>query len=242
MTQAAGPVRVLVTGFGPFPGIPNNASASIALAIQHAAAMPGVDITTAIIPVVWSEARAVARAAVARFKPHAIVHFGVSRRAAGFEIEARAFNMHGPKEDHAGEVRPETPLVSGGQDVLLATAPPLHLHEALTREGFPAAISQDAGRYLCNALFYWSLCDAEAERRLVSFVHLPAFGIEREKPPSLTLEEAVAGGRILVRAAAEAVLRANRNGLGQGEGSIGDGSQTLHRDKRDGGSPARHGG
>ncbi len=240
MSCADQPVRVLVTGFGPFPGVSHNASASVALRLARSAAKPGIEIATAIIPVVWANARAAAREAAARFQPHAILHFGVSKQAAGFEVEMQAFNLSGPKEDHAGVMRPEKPLVRAGKPVLVSTMPARDLVEALAKDGFPAALSADAGRYLCNALFYWSLYDAEAGR-LVSFIHLPAFGAEGAVEPRLTMEEAVDGARILVRASAEAVLRAREDGLSQRGGSIGHGSQALHRNGRGGGRNAERG-
>jgi pyroglutamyl-peptidase len=227
-------VRVLVTGFGPFPSIPRNASAFVALALANSPAAPGLEIATAIIPVIWASARGAAREAVARFQPDAILHFGVSKRAFGFEIETRAFNMSGPREDHAGVVRPQKPLIQRGKPVLVSTMPPLDLLRALTAEGLPAALSEDAGRYLCNALFYWSLYDGESDGRLVSFVHMPALDAEAEVEPRLTMEEAVAGARILIRASAEAVLRAKQNGLSERGESISHGSQALYRDGRSG--------
>jgi pyroglutamyl-peptidase len=226
-------VRVLVTGFGPFPSMPYNASTSVALALGDAPDTPGVDIATAVIPVVWATARVVARKAVARFQPHAILHFGVSKRSSGFEIETRAFNMSGRKEDQAGMVRRANALVRAGKPVLNATLPPLDLVRTLRKDGFPAALSEDPGRYLCNALFYWSLHDGESDGRLVSFVHMPALDAEMEVEPRLTMEEAVAGARILIRASAEAVLRAREDVLKRG-GSIGYGSQALYRDGRSG--------
>ena len=123
-------VRVLVTGFGPFPGIPHNASTSVALALEDSPVTPGVDVATAIIPVVWATARLAARSAVSRFRPHAVLHFGVSKRTSGFEIETRAFNMSGRKEDQAGMVRRANALVRAGKPVLSATLPPLDLLRA----------------------------------------------------------------------------------------------------------------
>jgi pyroglutamyl-peptidase len=227
-------VRVLVTGFGPFPSMPYNASTSVALALEASPVAPGVDVATAIIPVVWATARVAARKAITRFQPHAVLHFGVSKRSSGFEIETRAFNVSGRKEDQAGMVRRANALVRAGKPVLNATLPPLDLVRTLKKSGFPAALSEDPGRYLCNALFYWSLYDGESDGRLVSFVHMPAFGAEADVQPRLTMEEAVAGARILVRASAEAVLRAKQNGLSQRGGIIGDGSQALHRNGRSG--------
>lgn len=221
MSFATNPaIRVLVTGFGPFPGIPSNASASVARALETSTSLPDLSLGVEIIPVLWGGARAMLCEAVARVMPHAILHFGVSKRASAFEIETRACNITGSKKDHAGVIPPETSLDPAGKLFLTATLPPYFLLDALTRDGFPAAISHDAGRYLCNALFYWSLCDAKAEGRLVSFVHMPAFGAEAEQPPRLTMDEAVAGARILVRAAAEAVLRA-RGHANPGQGGPG---------------------
>jgi pyroglutamyl-peptidase len=227
-------VRVLVTGFGPFPSVPYNASASVVLALEDSPATPGVDVATAIIPVVWATARLAARSAVARFRPHAVLHLGVSKRSSGFEIETRAFNMSGRKEDQAGMVRRANALVRAGKPVLNATLPPLHLVRALRKDGLPAALSEDPGRYLCNAVFYWSLYECESDGRLVSFVHMPAFGAEAGLQSRLTMEQAVAGARILVRASAEAVLRAKQDELSQCGESIGHGSQTLHWNGRSG--------
>ena len=100
------------------------------------------------------------------FSAHAVLHFGVSKRSSGFEIETRAFNMSGRKEDQAGMVRRANALVRTGKPVLTATLSPLGLVRALRKDGFPAALSEDAGRYLCNALFYWSLYDGESDGRL----------------------------------------------------------------------------
>ncbi len=221
------PVRLLVTGFGPFPGMPYNASASLVLGLAN---VPGVEIATAIIPVAWASARNAAREATAGFAPHAILHFGVSKRALNFEVETRAVNRSGVKEDHAGVVRTARPLVQAGRPVLRSTLPPADLARALRRSGYPATLSRDAGRYLCNALFYWSLADGAAERRLVSFIHMPAFGVETEVKPRMTMEDAVEGARILLRASAEAVLRAREGG-----GGVFHGSQALYRNRRSGG-------
>ncbi len=230
--EASLPVRVLVTGFGPFPGVPDNASASMVEALAQSAAAPGIELFTVVVPAVWADARRVARTAAAGIKPHAILHFGVSKRLAGFEIETRAVNISGPKEDHAGVARPGRPLELAGKPVLHATLPPFTLLSALRQAGFPAQLSSNAGRYFCNALFYWSLLDASADGTLVSFVHMPAFGVETDVQSRLTLEDAAAATHVLIRASAQAVLRAKGNGNGRRGENGSDGSQALHGPRR----------
>jgi pyroglutamyl-peptidase len=235
MTEAGSQsVRVLVTGFGPFPGIDENASEAMVRRLEGSAAAPGLEVATAVIPVAWSEARGAMRSAIAGFEPHAVLHFGVSKRAFGFEIETRAFNMSGPREDQDGAVRGPEALVFAGPPILKGTLPPLALVQALRSRGFPALLSTDAGRYLCNALYYWSLADSETGGRLVSFVHMPAIGAETEIKSPLTVDAAVTAARILVRASAEAVLRAKQSEATREECN-GHASQTFHRSGRSGG-------
>jgi pyroglutamyl-peptidase len=226
--KAVPAVRILVTGFGPFPGVPENASAAVVEALALYPAAPGIEHFTGVVPVVWADARRIAREAAAKVRPHAILHFGVSKRAAGFEIETRAVNMSGPRQDHAGFVRPGKPLDLSGQRILQATMPPYPLLRALRQSGFPAQLSRNAGRYLCNALFYWSLADAGTDGPLVSFIHMPALGTDVSVRPRMTLEGAAAGAQVLIRASAQAVLLAKRNGDGNRGGYGSHGSQALH--------------
>jgi len=211
---ACPPVRVLVTGFGPFPGMPHNASATMVAALSRPDADAGIALFTAVVPVAWSEARIAAREAIVNAQPHAILHFGVSKQAAGFEIESRAINMCGAKADHGGIVRAGQPLDRSGKPVLHATMPSSTLLSALRQGGFPAQLSRNAGRYLCNALFYWSLAGADGGGPLVGFIHIPAFGLEEAAQTRLTVEDAAAGARILIRASAQAVRRVRENGTG----------------------------
>lgn len=221
------PIRVLVTGFGPFPGVPDNASASVVNALAGTAVTPGIELFAEVVPVDWADARTAAACATARANPHAILHFGVSKRVTGFEIETRAINMSGPKQDAAGIARPESPLDRYGMPLLPGTLPPSILLRALRQGRFPVQLSRNAGRYLCNALFYWSLAEAGASGALVGFIHLPALGAEGVQP-RLTLNEAIAGAKVLVRASSQAVLVAKRNCIGSHGGRNSHGSQAFY--------------
>ncbi len=236
MTVSACPsVRVLVTGFGPFPGMPHNASASLVRALALSAQIPGIELFSEVIPVKWADAGTAAGNAIARVEPHAILHFGVSKRVTGFEIETRAFNTSGPKQDHAGLVRPASPLDRSGMPVLFATMPPAVLLRALRRGGFPAQLSRNAGRYLCNALFYWSLAGAVSSGKLVSFIHIPAHTADANAEPRFSLKDATEGAHVLVRASAQAVLCARRNGSSPAITLEYDrGSQAIHGIRRRG--------
>ena len=227
-SKAFSPVRVLVTGFGPFPDMPHNASAALAGALAQSAAAPGIEHFAEIVPVVWAEARAAAREAIARVRPDAVLHFGVSKRATGFEIETRAVNMSGPKQDDTGIARPGTRLDPGGEPILYPGLPPFVLLKALRRNGFPAQLSKKCRPLPLQCRVLLEPGGRKSWRPAGEFHPYAGVWCGTEVQPCLTLEEAAAGAQILVRASAEAVLSAKRGNSGNRGGSKGHGSQALH--------------
>jgi pyroglutamyl-peptidase len=241
--KRAYPIRVLVTGFGPFPGVPHNASETLVrlLATQASFRANGIEVSTAVLPVTWESAHKAASSAVAAFAPDAVLHFGVSRRATAFEIESRAVNMCGQRPDAHGRIAPPMPLVRAGKPLLAPTLAPLHLIRALRRANVPAELSRNAGRYLCNALYYRSLAREGDGGPLAAFIHMPVLG-DPSLRSRITMTQAVDAARILVQAAAEAVLSAKRQTARQGRRRYRDGSQTFHRLGRSGGPVRRERG
>ncbi len=200
------PIRVLVTGFGPFPDVERNRSGDLVEAVAASFRAPGIALVTAVLPVDWSFALHESQRIIADIQPHAVLHFGVSKRATAFEIETRAFNISGPKADHAGVVRGVAPLFRSRRAIEMSTLHPAHLVSALNAQGYSAALSRDAGRYLCNALLYTTLSEARGRFPLAAFVHMPTFAANAEEPPRITFGDAVAGAAILVRTAARFVM------------------------------------
>ena len=169
---------VLLTAFGPFPGVPVNATMRLVpeLAERAALAFPDVRFVTETLATEWQAAPRRLAAVIAEVKPDLILHFGVSSRARGFEIEQRAHNACRSMPDAAGVLPRAATLRDGGAEVLRASLPVPHLVLGLKRRGIPAYASRDAGAYLCNAVLYHSLQIA-ADRRgdcRVGFVHVPA--------------------------------------------------------------------
>jgi pyroglutamyl-peptidase len=196
---------VLLTAFGPFPGVPVNATMRLVpeLAERAALAFPDVRFVTEMLATEWLAAPRRMAAVVAEVKPDLILHFGVSSRARGFEIEQRAHNACRSMPDAAGFFPRAETLSDRGADVLRTSLPVPHLVLALRRRGTPAYASRDAGAYLCNAVLYHSLQLAAERLRdcRVGFVHVPAT-LARPGGPNrgrvgacpLTWPQAVEGG------------------------------------------------
>lgn len=168
---------VLLTGFGPFPGVETNASGELVRRLARAARkqFPGVRVHTAVLPVEWRAAPRRLEKLVARRRPDVALHFGVSHRARGFVIETLAANDAIGAPDTAGETAIGPDLDPGGPRSRRVTVPAARIAKRLVKAGYPATLSNDAGRYLCNALLFHSLTHAAAHGvpKRAGFIHLP---------------------------------------------------------------------
>jgi pyroglutamyl-peptidase len=168
---------ILLTGFGPFPGVPENASSRLATRLAEAAApaFPGFEVAASALPTEWHAAPACLAELMAELDPVLAIHFGVSRRATGFAVEARGRNVAAMLPDAVGQTPPTSCIAADGPDEL-ATNLPAHLIVArLRRAGLPAYVSRDAGTYLCNTLLYTALDSVRRSGtpRRNGFVHIP---------------------------------------------------------------------
>jgi pyroglutamyl-peptidase len=185
---------ILITGFGSFPTVAANASSILVPRIAETArcALPGITVAASILPTEWEAGLTRLAALVERLKPTVALHFGVSGRATGFEIETRGRNRCSLSEDAAGKLPSDTRLSADGPEYLQATLPAAHIVMRLRRRGLPAQISRDAGGYLCNALLYRSLEIARHSSlpNRTGFIHLPASLVGERRP---SLEPRIAG-------------------------------------------------
>lgn len=195
---------VLLTGFGPFPGVPVNATMRLvpALATVAAKAFPDVRFVTDILATEWQAAPQRLERLFADHAPDIALHFGVSRRARGFELERRGVNACSGA-DAAGAEPTDGAINGDGAPSHEVDLPVSLIVERLRRRGIAAHHSWDAGRYLCNAVLYHSL---ELTRRTnvatrCAFIHLPAnlelrpgLQLRRDGRCRLTWPDALNGG------------------------------------------------
>jgi pyroglutamyl-peptidase len=162
--------RLLVTGFGPFPGIPRNPSAEIA---RRVAASPrwrrlGIAARCLILPTTYAVIDEHLDPAL-KEAPDAVLMIGVAGRAARVRIERRAVNRASLLLPDAAGRRPTALTLSDCASARVGRAAPVMVRAILRRHAIPCGISQDAGRYLCNAAYYRAL----AAPVPVLFVHIP---------------------------------------------------------------------
>jgi len=164
--------RLLLTGFGPFPGAPRNPTAEVVARLAGRADVAArVDLVVRVLPVTWAAIAAVP-ALLAEVGPDAVLATGLARRAREIRVErfaaARAVVA---AVDAAGERARPGILAADRPARLRVPAPIAALVSAIAATGLPVAASDDAGAYLCNALLRRTI--EAADERPVAFLHLP---------------------------------------------------------------------
>jgi pyroglutamyl-peptidase len=177
---------ILLTGFGPFPGIAANATSVLVPRIAAAAreVFAGCRVETAVLPTEWQAGLDRVGRLYREVRPTLALHFGVAGKATGFEIETRARNVCSQSRDAAGAMPDGRCVTPEGPEYMPATLPAAHIVERLRRRGLPASLSRDAGGYLCNALLYRAqeLARALAMPARSGFIHLPSDLVNERNP------------------------------------------------------------
>lgn len=209
---------VLITGFGRFPGVERNASAELAmeLARRSPPRHPDLRFVADVLPVDWRLAPVQLDKLLTQHRPAVALHFGISSRATGFVIETCAYNETKDLPDEAGQKAGMAFVVARDRLQRSATLPVRQILRHLQSAGFPAEMSSDPGRYLCNAVLFHSLRHAARTnpRMRSGFIHIPA-ALEPETPGASSLigwQDAIDGGLQLLDACV-ATLRSRRASL-----------------------------
>ena len=168
-------LRVLLTGFAPFGGETVNPSERAILAL--AAAPPaGIALATAVLPVAYAGAPPALYAAIAAHDPQVVLATGLAGGRALIGVERVAINIDDARiADNDGVRRIDAPVVPGGPAAYFATLPIKAIAAAIRAAGVPAEVSQSAGTFLCNHVFY-RCCHIAATARpglRAGFLHLP---------------------------------------------------------------------
>jgi pyroglutamyl-peptidase len=158
--------RVLVTGFEPFGENDVNPSALVAEAFD------GV-----VLPVSFARASGVLRAAIAERAPELVVCFGLAAGGTTIAVERFAHNLdEADVTDNEGAGGSGSAIDPDGPLALPTSLPVDAIVAALRAAEIPAAVSRDAGGYLCNHVFY-VLMRALEPGQTGGFVHVPPLDV-----------------------------------------------------------------
>ena len=169
-------MRVLLTGFGPFPGAPFNPSAALAerLARRRRPALAGLTRVAHVFATSYAAVDRDLPTLLAR-RPDIVLMFGLAART-----RASAHRDARPQCSLGAAARCRRPSHGGWRHrraarrgELRGRAPFRALLHAARSARVPARLSRDAGRYLCNYAYWRALEKTAGSEILVQFVHIP---------------------------------------------------------------------
>jgi pyroglutamyl-peptidase len=201
-------LNVLLTGFEPFEQDPLNPSWEVARALdgwQHA----GATVRAVQLPCVFGDAITRLDQALQQFQPTLVLCLGLAGGRAALTPERVAINVDDARiPDHAGRQPVDIPVVAGGPAAYFSTLPIKAMVRDMLAQGVPAAVSNTAGTFVCNHIFYalmHRLAQAGGTVR-GGFMHvptLPALAALHPGMPSMALETQVRGVQQAIQTAME---------------------------------------
>jgi pyroglutamyl-peptidase len=174
MTGTFAPVTVLVTGFGPFPGMPANPTAALVqrLGKRRQLRRPGVRVITHVFATRYDTIDLELPRLLNEHRPDALVMFGVAGRTRHVRIETSARSAQSVLLADAGGGVVAVSAGNAQQQVMRGRAPFVQLVSSFRSRGIDARLSYDAGRYLCNYVYRQALTSSPSPA-IVVFIHVP---------------------------------------------------------------------
>jgi pyroglutamyl-peptidase len=191
--------RLLLTGFGPFPGAPDNPTGPMIKALAPRLRREGLRVSTHVFETTYKAVDRDLPRLLKRIKPDALLMFGLAGKARALRVETKARNRIARLPDASFAI-PKSRIISVESTTSLPIrAPRTALLHAAKSGGLPARLSVNAGDYLCNYL-YWHALDAAAKDKgtgpgpgKAAFIHVPL--------PSkrFTLDRMIESGKAIAR-------------------------------------------
>ncbi|MCK1742754.1 pyroglutamyl-peptidase I [Bradyrhizobium sp. 139] len=198
-------LRILLTGFGPFPGAPYNPTQPLVARLTRLRrpAFDDVEMSSHIFPVTYAAVDRQLPDVLAKEKPDALLMFGLAARTPYLRIETRARNAVTMLWPDAANTRSSKRGIAGHADAMTFGSHTARLLRAARLTGIDARPSRDAGAYLCNYLSWRAIENVKAGGpRLAAFIHIPLLargGAPRRKGAArITLEELVDAGEAML--------------------------------------------
>lgn len=214
---------ILLTGFAPFgeaghaTGI--NPSWQAVRALQGEV-VEGHAVVAVELPTVFGVAADALQRLIGQHQPALVMCIGQAGGRKAISLERVAVNIDDASQpDNQGQQPIDTPVVAGGPVAYFSTLPIKAMRDAIQAIGVPAEISQTAGTYVCNHVFY-RLMHALAQEKAMTgqppaevrggFIHVPY--LPGQGVPCMPLDDMVRGLRVAVTTAMSTSQDIRRSG------------------------------
>ena len=183
--------RILLTGFEPFGESDLNPSI-LACKRLESSEVQGFEVVVEEIPLRFHEIKELVEGHIQKHRPSAVICTGQSGRAF-MALERVAINVGDARNPYNCGYKPVDERLNAEGPAAYFTGLPIRaMLEALKEAKIPAEISNSAGTYGCNQIFY-HLMDYLARDKIdipAGFIHVPSLPeqVVDKKMPSMTLD------------------------------------------------------
>ncbi|QHE88556.1 pyroglutamyl-peptidase I [Hydrogenophaga sp. BPS33] len=194
---------VLLTGFDAFGGATVNPSWQAVQAL-HGERLQDHPVVAAQLPTVFGESLRCLTALLEAHRPALVICVGQAGGRGAISLERVAINIDdAPMADNAGARPVDAPVRRGAPPAYFTGLPIKSMLAELQAAGLAAEVSQTAGTFVCNHVFY-GLMHALTTRRSLrhtrgGFVHVP--WLPEQGTPGMPLDDIVRGLRLAVQCA-----------------------------------------
>jgi pyroglutamyl-peptidase len=198
---------VLLTGFDPFDGAAINPSWE---AVRRLDGWTGEGFRVEVreLPCVFGDAAEALRGVVDALRPDLVIAVGQAGGRPEISIERIAINVDDARiPDNAGRQPVDLPIVAGGPAAYFTTLPIKAMAAAIRARGIKAGVSQTAGTFVCNHVFYALMHHLRERGQAVKagFIHVPFLPEQAAAwptpTPDMALEDIVSALRVAVEVA-----------------------------------------
>lgn len=197
---------ILLTGFEPFGEEAINPAWEAIKALDGLEIARGYRVVTEILPCTFDKARHVLMKAIRAVEPNIVIAVGQAGGRSDISLERIAININDARiADNSGLQPVDTPVDLDGPAAYFSTLPIKAMMLALQEQGIPASVSNTAGTFVCNHVFYGlmhSLRDHPHVR--AGFIHipyLPSQAVRHPGAPSMSQAQMTSGVVIAAQAA-----------------------------------------
>jgi pyroglutamyl-peptidase len=172
--MSSDPVPVLVTGFEPFGGETVNPSELIVHELRGRL-IDGCPVKTAVLPCEFGRSLHDLALAIDQHHPQLVICLGQAGGRSGLTVERIAINLNdAPIPDNVGRRPIDEPIDPTGPAACWSTLPIKAIVRAVAMSGIEASVSQTAGAYVCNHVFYglMRMLENRPDTR-GGFIHVP---------------------------------------------------------------------
>jgi pyroglutamyl-peptidase len=200
-------MKILITAFDPFGGEAVNPALEAVKALPDEIA--GAAVVKLQVPTVFGKSVGAVELAMDRYLPDFVLMVGQAGGSAAIAVERVAINVDDARiPDNEGDAPVDKVICKEGPAAYFSQLPVKEIVRVLRENGIPAAVSNSAGTFVCNHLFYGvlHLVTTRYPNVKAGFLHVPYIpgqAADKNNAPSMALQDIVRGLTLAVGAAAE---------------------------------------